>query len=132
MERTFVMIKPTQRDVRLGWILSKIELQLPDCRMTCIRSKQLSAKDVEFMYSHVKDREFYKSMEALYTGANSILTIWTGPNVVNRMRQFVGPTRPLVPGTLRHLIANHDVSYDNVIHASDNYESAQRELDYFF
>ena len=57
-----------------------------------------------------------------------------GPNVVEKCRKIVGNTDSLVaePGTIRGDYGDGRIIAENLVHASDSKESAEREILIYF
>lgn len=58
--------------------------------------------------------------------------VWQGEEVIAKARMMMGKTDPLeaLPGTVRGDFGV--VKHKNIIHGSDGFESAQREIALFF
>lgn len=131
MEQTFVMIKPdgVKRGL-IGKIITRIEsrgLILKALQMTYITRER-----AETHYAEHKGKPFYERLIQYITSGSVVIMKVEGLNAINAIRQMVGATDPLIaaPGTIR---ADYALSIgENVIHASDSAESAEREINIFF
>ncbi|MBN1915435.1 nucleoside-diphosphate kinase [Candidatus Dojkabacteria bacterium] len=85
----------------------------------------------------------YMSLVKMLTSGPVILTVWEGEQVIKRVRSITGGLEPTVsnPGTIRHDLgidtpvlaqATGRKSLANVIHASDSYDEAKREIRHWF
>jgi nucleoside-diphosphate kinase len=83
-------------------------------------------------YAHVADKPFYPALEAFMASCPVIVMALEGENVVQRVRDLLGPTdsRKAAPGTIRGDFGT-DVTI-NVAHASDSEANARIELARFF
>ena len=83
-------------------------------------------------YAHIADKPFYPEVEAFMTSGPVLGMIVEGENVVQGMRNLMGPTKWLEApaGTIRgdFAISNGE----NIIHGSDSVENAEIEIKRFF
>lgn len=131
MEKTFIILKPDAMDKRLvGTILARFEavgFEVVACKMG-----RLSPALLREHYAHVASKPFYPDIEAFMSRRPVVLVALQGDNVVQRVRDLLGPTdsRKAAKGTIRG-----DFGTDmmvNVAHASDSVDNAQAELARFF
>lgn len=131
MEETLIIFKPdclTGRHV--GNVLDRFEragFTITGCKMLRLTPEVLRAH-----YAHVADRPFYPQLEAFMASRPVIAMALRGENVVQRVRDLLGPTdsRQAARGTIRG-----DFGADttvNVVHASDTAANARIELARFF
>lgn len=131
MERTLVIIKPSgvQRGL-IGEVTSRFEkrgLKLVALKMARF-TKELCAEH----YSHLVSKPFYPIIEASMMSAPVVLMCWEGVDAVSVVRAMTGATdgRKAAPGTVRgDFCLSHQ---ENIIHASDSLENAEKELRRFF
>ena len=131
MERTLVLIKPdaVQRGL-MGEIISRLErkgLQLVAMKMFWM-DKELATKH----YFEHTEKSFYPKLEEFVTSAPSIAMIWQGDSAASIVRELIGATdsRRAAAGTIR---GDYGMSMrNNLVHASDCVESANREMSLFF
>jgi len=135
LEETLVLIKPDGVARNLtGEILSRLEAkgyQLVDLRMV--------EPDRELLAAHYAEHEgkpFYEPLVAFMESGPVVAIRLAGHRVIEGVRSLCGQTDPTVatPGTIRG-----DLGRDwglavqqNLIHASDSPETAQRELALWF
>jgi nucleoside-diphosphate kinase len=83
-------------------------------------------------YAHVADKPFYPEIEAFMSSRPVILLALQGDNVVQKVRDLLGPTdsRKAPKGTIRGDFGTEMMK--NVVHASDSVENAKTELARFF
>ena len=131
MEKTFIILKPDAMDKRLvGTILARFEavgFEVVACKMG-----RLSPALLREHYAHVASKPFYPDIEAFMSRRPVVLVALQGDNVVQRVRDLLGPTdsRKAAKGTIRG-----DFGTDmmvNVAHASDSVDNARAELARFF
>jgi len=130
-EMTLLILKPDcvakglsgeviRRIEQAGFVLRALKMQYLD--------RQL----LQEHYAHLRDKPFFEQILDFMTSGPVILAVFSGENVVTKVREMVGPTdsRKAPKGTVRG-----DFGVDvmvNVVHASDSVESAQAELNRFF
>ena len=141
LERTLVLIKPdgVQRSLA-GEILHRFErmgLKIVGLKMVRI-DPDFSKKHYE---AHV-GKPFYPALEEFIVSAPVIAIALEGVHAVDVVRKSVGATEPsaALPGTIRGDYAMHSYAYTrskgicvrNLIHASEDANSADRELNLWF
>lgn len=131
MERTLVIIKPcaVQRGL-IGEVLSRFERR--GLKLVAMRMRQMDADLCRIHYSHLADKPFYPIIEASMTAAPVVYCCFEGIDAVEVVRTMAGATngRKALPGTIR---GDYCVSHqENIIHASDSLETAEKELARFF
>ncbi len=130
-ETTFVMLKPDALERNLiGEIVGRLErkgLRLKKIELRTV-SKELAARH----YAEHVEKPFYPKLEAYVTRGPVLATIWEGRQAVSVVRGLLGATdsSKAAAGTIRG-----DFGFDsteNLVHASDSPESAEREIRNFF
>jgi len=135
MERTFVMIKPDAvRRNLIGKIITRFEeAQIP---ILAIKMMTLSKRLAEKHYAEHKGKKFYDNLIRFVTSGPVVSMVLEGENIISKIREMVGATDPAkaASGTIRGDLKENPVKSvtENMIHASDSLESAQRELELFF
>ncbi|MGP7816063.1 nucleoside-diphosphate kinase [Niallia sp. 01092] len=131
MERTFLMVKPdgVQRNL-IGKIIERFEqkgFQLVGAKLMHI-SQELAEKHYQ---EHV-EKPFFSDLVGFITSGPVFAMVWQGEDVIAKARLMMGKTNPLeaLPGTIRGDFGV--VMRKNVIHGSDGFESAAREIALFF
>jgi nucleoside-diphosphate kinase len=94
--------------------------------------RQLTSEEVDRHYQEHVARDFYPRLKEFILSGPILIMVLEGERVVDTIRKMVGVTDSLdaEPGTIRG-----DLSLDkgeNVVHASDSVESAEREIENFF
>lgn len=127
------MLKPGTIQRRItGEIISRIEkkgLQIKALKMITLDREQVRKHYAE----HLK-QEWYPLVEEFMLSGPVIPMIVEGPKAVMLMRKLCGGTfvEKAEPGTIRGDYALGSIGPNNVIHASDSPESAEREIKIFF
>ncbi len=131
MEKTLIILKPCTVQRRLiGEIISRFEkkgLLIVGMKMLWLTDELLNEH-----YSHLKDKPFFKRIKDSMEICPVIVMCLEGVDAVNVVRNIVGVTngRSAQPGTIR---GDFSVSVqENIVHASDSYETAEIELKRFF
>ncbi|KAI9205288.1 NDK-domain-containing protein [Polychytrium aggregatum] len=133
IERTFIAVKPdgTQRGL-VGDIISRFERK--GYKLVAIKAIVPSAKLAEEHYEDLKSRPFFKGLVDYMTGGKApvIAMVWEGKDVIRQGRRLIGATNPLeaAPGTIR---GDYCIMVGrNIIHGSDSFESATKEISLWF
>lgn len=131
MEKTFIIFKPDCMEKRLvGTVLSRFEaagFEVIGCKMGKLEPAVLREH-----YAHVASKPFYPEIEAFMHSRPVIMIALRGENVVQRVRDLLGPTdsRKAPKGTIRGDFGTDMMR--NIVHASDSVENGQAELARFF
>lgn len=131
MERTFVIIKPdgVKRGL-IGEIISRYErkgLKVVECKMLHADRSTLEKHYIE----HI-GKPFYEELISYMMQGSILAMIVEGNNAIKLVRKINGKTNPVEaePGTIRGDFAN--TMTENIVHASDSAESAEREISIWF
>lgn len=133
MERTFIMLKPGVIQRRIaGEIISRIEKK--GLQITAMKMRTLSRETVRKHYAEHLEQEWYPLVEDFIISGPVIPMVVEGPKAIMLMRKLCGGTfvEKADPGTIRGDFALGSINPNNVIHASDSPESAEREIAIFF
>ncbi|RKP33601.1 nucleoside diphosphate kinase [Dimargaris cristalligena] len=132
-ERTFIAVKPdgVQRAL-VGEIIKRFEARgykLVGLKLT-VPSKALAGKH----YADLKGKPFFNGLVDYMTNGKApvVAMVWEGKDVIRQGRRMLGATNPLesAPGTIR---ADFCTAIGrNIIHGSDSYESALKEITLWF
>ncbi|EIM22178.1 NDK-domain-containing protein [Wallemia mellicola CBS 633.66] len=131
-ERSFVMIKPdgVSRQI-VGKIISRFEER--GYKLVAVKTVTPSKELAKEHYIDLAARPFYPGLvEYITSGTPVVALVWEGKDVIRQGRRMVGATNPLQsdPGSIRGTYA---VSVGrNIIHASDSFESATKEIGLWF
>lgn len=131
MQRSAVLVKPDglQRGL-IGEIINRFErkgLKLVGLKMTKLTDQQLDE-----WYAHHKDKPFFPKLKGFMMQTPVIAMVWDGLDAIDTIRKLVGVTkgREAEGGSIRGDFAM-SVS-NNLIHASDSIESADKEINILF
>lgn len=130
-ERTFVMIKPDGVGRRLcGEVIRRYErkgLKLIGLKMQII-SRSLAQRH----YAEHEGKAFYEGLLAFITSGPTIQMVWEGENAVAVVRKMNGATNSQEAdlGTVRGDFGL--TVQNNIVHASDSVETADREIAIYF
>jgi|ETN02SMinimDraft_2_1059926.scaffolds.fasta_scaffold28743_2 nucleoside-diphosphate kinase len=144
-ERTFVMLKP----LGLQSFLLEIMGLLRVVGIIARRELKVVSRDlIAAHYAEHSDKPFFHRLPEYYDGQTVMAVIVEGPDVVARVRAAMGPSDPrkAAPGQLRHLVFTKwadgqqgwralelvTSGVDNLVHASDSPEAAEREIALWF
>lgn len=131
MERSLVLVKPDGVERRLvGEIISIYEKK--GLNITALKLIQPTREIAENHYIEHKDKPFFKELVAFLTRGKVCAMIIEGNNVVKMVRKINGATDPAEAesGTIRGRFAIS--KSENIVHASDSVESAEREIKIWF
>jgi len=131
MERTLVLIKPDGvRRGLIGEIISRFEKK--GLKIKALKMLWLTREKAEEFYSVHKGKPFFESLIKFMTSGPIIAMVLEGDKAISVVRLMIGPTdgREAPPGTIR---GDYALSkQENVVHASDSPESAEREIRVIF
>ena len=130
-ERTFVMAKPDGVGRRLvGEMIRRFEsrgLKLVGLKM------QVMPKDLaKAHYAEHAEKPFFGELVSFITSGPTVQMVWEGLNAVEAVRKMNGATNCLKAeiGTIRGDLGLS--VQNNLVHASDSVETAQREIALYF
>lgn len=131
MERTFIIIKPdaVQRGL-VGEIIHRFERR--GLKIVSLRMKQVDEELARRHYAEHEGKPFFNGLISYITSAPVVAMVVEGTGAVAAVRQMVGATKPgeAAPGTIR---ADYGLEIGrNLVHASDQLETAQREIELWF
>lgn len=130
-EKTLSIIKP---DAVGKNVIGKIISRFEENGLFLIAGKliQLSDEMASGFYAEHKGKPFFNDLKKFMTSGPVFIQVLEGENAIQKNRELMGNTNPqeALPGTIRADFAN---SIDaNAVHGSDSFDSAKREIDYFF
>lgn len=144
-EKTFVMIKPLGLQNFLLEIMGQLR------RLGEIKRRELKAVSGELIAAHYaehSEKPFFSNLVGYYRGETVLALVVEGPDIIARVRAVVGPSDPRKSEAvqLRHLVMTKwqdgkagwreielaTTGVDNLIHASDSPEAAEREIALWF
>lgn len=131
MQKSFVMIKPdgVQREL-VGEIIRRFEKK--GVQMVAMKLMKIDEEKAKQHYCMHKEKPFFNELIKFITSGPVIAMVMQGEDIVAVIRGMIGATAPkdAMAGTIRG-----DYVLDmgqNIIHASDSIESAEREIKIFF
>ena len=131
IEKTLVLVKPDGVKKQIcGEVISRFERK--GLEVEAIKMIQVPEELAKKHYAEHEGKGFFKDLIAFITSGPVLAMVIKGENAVAAVRQINGATDPLkaVPGSIRGDFAT---SIDeNVVHASDAPETAEREIGLWF
>jgi nucleoside-diphosphate kinase len=131
VEKTLVLVKPDGVKKHIcGEVISRFERK--GLEVEAIKMIQVPEELAKKHYAEHEGKGFFKDLIAFITSGPVLVMVIKGENAVAAVRQINGATDPLkaVPGSIRGDFAT---SIDeNVVHASDAPETAEREIGLWF
>ncbi|WP_340561534.1 nucleoside-diphosphate kinase [Streptomyces sp. GSL17-111] len=131
-QRTLVLLKPDAvRRGLMGEIIGRLEAKA-GWTITALELRTLDRATLEQHYAEHEGRPFYAPLLEFMTSGPSAVMVVEGERVVEGVRALAGPTDPIqaAPGSIRGDFGT--IVRENLIHASDSAESAEREMKIFF
>ncbi|MGW1026249.1 nucleoside-diphosphate kinase [Streptomyces sp. NPDC002577] len=131
-QRTLVLLKPDAvRRGLIGEIIGRIERKA-GWQITALELRTLDQDTLEQHYGEHQGKPFYEPLVAFMSSGPVVALVVEGERVIEGVRQLAGPTDPIAaaPGSIRGDFGT--ITRENLIHASDSEESAERELKIFF
>jgi len=131
-QRTLVLLKPDAvRRGLVGEIIGRIERKA-GWSIAAMELRTLDRTTLEQHYAEHEGRPFYEPLVEFMASGPSVVMVVEGERVIEGIRALAGPTDPIAaaPGSVRGDFGT--IVRENLIHASDSEESAQREMKIFF
>ncbi|MBB0243428.1 nucleoside-diphosphate kinase [Streptomyces alkaliphilus] len=131
-QRTLVLLKPDAvRRGLIGEIVGRIEAKA-GWRITALELRELDRDTLETHYAEHEGKPFHPPLLEFMASGPSVVMVVEGERVIEGVRTLAGPTDPITaaPGSIRGDYGT--IVRENLIHASDSPESAERELKIFF
>lgn len=130
-ERTLIIVKPdaVQRHLA-GRIIARFESK--GLKLVAAKLMQISEELARQHYAAHKDKPFFERAVKFMASSPSLVMIWQADGIVDIVRKMIGSTfgYEAQPGTIR---GDFGCSQRyNLIHGSDNPESARNEIEMFF
>jgi nucleoside-diphosphate kinase len=131
MEKTIVLIKPdgVQRGL-VGEIVHRFERK--GLKLVGLKMVRMTDEMLDSWYAHHKDKSFFSELKKFMSWTPVIAMVWQGVEAIAAVRKVVGITkaREAESGSIR---GDFGMSgSQNLIHASDSLESAEKELGLIF
>lgn len=131
MERSVVLIKPDGMKKRvIGEVTNRMEKA--GLRVIGLKMLKLSDALLDVWYAHHKEKPYFAGIKAYMMSTPVVAFVWEGENAIKKIRDLAGPTdsTKAPKGTIRGDLGK-DIQ-ENVIHASDSKESADKEVSLMF
>ncbi|WP_103501558.1 nucleoside-diphosphate kinase [Streptomyces sp. SM14] len=131
-QRTLVLLKPDAvRRGLVGEIIGRIEAKA-GWSIAALELRTLEKATLETHYAEHEGKPFYSPLMEFMVSGPSVVLVVEGERVIEGMRTLSGPTDPIAaaPGSIRGDFGS--IVRENLIHASDSEESAEREIKIFF
>lgn len=131
MERSVVLIKPDGMKKRvIGEVINRMEKA--GLKVVGLKMIKLSDALLDVWYAHHKQKPYFAGIKSYMMSTPVVAMVWEGDNAIKIIRDLAGPTdsTKAAKGTIRGDLGK-DVQ-ENVIHASDSKETAEKELSLMF
>ncbi|MBN3930622.1 nucleoside-diphosphate kinase [Streptomyces verrucosisporus] len=131
-QRTLVLLKPDAvRRGLIGEIVGRIERKA-GWTISAMELRTLDRATLGRHYAEHVGRPFYEPLLEFMASGPSVAMVVEGERVIEGVRALAGPTDPIAaaPGSIRGDFGT--IVRENLVHASDSEESAERELKIFF
>ena len=129
--RTLCILKPDCIERGLtGAVIQHLEkegFKMRSAKMVC-----MTREVAEEFYSVHKGKSFFVELVNFMISGRSFTMVLERENAVEKLREVIGATDPkeAKEGTIRYKYAEN--KQNNIIHASDSEENAEREIKFFF
>ena len=131
MDRTLVLIKPDAVERNLiGHIISIYEEK--GLNIVALRMVKANREIAQMHYEEHKGRAYFNQLINYITEERLVALILEGENAIEIVRKINGDKDPLKSemASIRGKYSNHKTR--NLVHASDSYEHAEREIKIWF
>ncbi|MEV5378671.1 nucleoside-diphosphate kinase [Streptosporangium nondiastaticum] len=131
-QRTLVLLKPDAvRRGLIGEIVGRIERKA-NWTISALELRTLDRDTLAQHYAEHEGRDFYEPLMGFMSSGPVVAMVVEGERVIPGVRALAGPTDPIsaAPGSIRGDFGT--ITRENLIHASDSEESAEREIKIFF
>ena len=138
LERTYVMVKPEFANDHK--VIREIQKRLylgKGAGLSLVKSSyiQYDVEDAKKHYAEHIGKDFYPALEKYITSDIAFGMILEGEDAIARIREIVGSTKNPAEGTIRFdipkMMGLELRVTQNVVHASDSVEAAEREIAIF-
>lgn len=131
MQKTVVLVKPDglQRGL-VGEIINRFEKK--GLKLGALKMMVMTDEILDEWYSHHKDKSFFDDLKGFMKWTPVVAMVIVGKEAVNSVRKLVGSTAGFEAeaGSIRGDFGSS--SQQNLIHASDSVEGAEREIGLIF
>lgn len=139
IQQTLVLIKP---DGLAKSLTGNIITELSDTGLIIVGAKvvQVTKELAEEHYQHLREQKFFDELIKYIMGEfhvkRILALIYQGENAIEKVRRVVGSTNPehAEPTSIRGKYGRITTKgvFENVVHASENEEEAEREIKLWF
>ena len=130
-QRTLVLLKPdTVRRGLVGEVLGRFEAK--GLTIVAMEHRAIDGELADQHYAEHVERDFYPPLRAFATSGPLVSLVLEGDEAIDVVRTLNGATdgRKAAPGTIRGDLSLSN--RENLVHASDSPESAEREIALWF
>lgn len=130
-QRTLVLLKPdTVRRGLVGQVLSRFEAK--GLTIVAMEHRTIDGAMADQHYAEHVERDFYPPLRDFATSGPLVSLVLEGDEAIDVVRATNGATdgRKAAPGTIRGDLSLSN--RENLVHASDSPESAEREIALWF
>ena len=131
MNKTLAILKPdcVKRGLS-GAVIQHLEKE--GFKIHSAKMINMTRNIAEGFYTVHKERNFFNDLIDFMTSGKSIPMVLEKENAVEKLREVIGATDPkeAEEGTIRYKYA--ESKQNNIIHASDSVENAEKEIQFFF
>jgi nucleoside-diphosphate kinase len=130
-ERTLVLLKPDAvRRGLVGELIGRFERK--GLRLVAMDLRTVDGETADRHYAEHVSRDFYPPLREFITSGPLVAAVLEGDQAITVVRGLVGATdgRAAAAGTIRGDLSLSN--RENLVHASDSAESAERETGIFF
>ena len=130
-QRTLVLLKPDAvRRGLVGRIVTRFEEK--GLRIVALEQRTIDAEVADQHYAEHVERDFYPPLRDFVTSGPLVALVLEGDQAIDVVRAINGATdgRKAAPGTIRGDLSLSN--RENLVHGSDSWESAEREIAIWF
>ncbi len=131
LEKTLSIVKPDAvRNNAIGRIYACFERA--GLRVIAAKMLHLSVRQAQEFYAIHRGKSFFAALIEFMTSGPIMVQVLEGDNAIAKNREIMGATDPqeAAAGTIR---ADFAASIDqNAVHGSDEQDTAEREINFFF
>lgn len=131
MEKTLIILKPDCTEKKLTGVVIDRFLKNGFDMVAC-KMMRLDKDILTRHYSHLADKPFFPLILDFMMRSNVLVCVFEAQNAISKARELLGPTdsTKAPKGTIRGDFGTN--MRENIAHASDSVESAEKEMANFF
>lgn len=130
-QRTLAILKPdcVRRNL-IGKVIERIEEA--GFKILAMKMISLNRSGASKFYAVHKEKAFYQDLVQFMSSGRCVVMVLEKENAVDDFRKLIGATDPeeADDGTIRRDFAAN--KQENIVHASDSSENAEKEIAFFF